>query len=220
MRYILLTLTALLVAVSGAIHGMWTDRWGTAREQRLAVAAKLSDLPMTLGEWDATSLVMGDDVKKAARIDGYLMRNYINRRTGTQVSLLLVYGPAGPVSVHTPDVCYRGAGYDPVAAPQRRSLRDAVGGSTADFWIAKMRKENTEIPEYLQVLWAWSDGGAWRAPDRPRLTFARVPILFKLYVVRQMSGLEESGEDVSLQFISVLLPELRTSVLDAVQHAG
>jgi hypothetical protein len=37
------------------------------------------------------------------------------------------------------------------------------------------------------VFYGWSANGAWEASDHPRLAFASNPVLFKLYVIRELA---------------------------------
>ena len=57
-----------------------------------------------------------------AGIKGCVYRRYRNPRTGESVSVLLVCGRGGPISVHTPDVCYAGAGYRPTARSEPKEV--------------------------------------------------------------------------------------------------
>ena len=70
------------------------------------------------------------------------------------------------------------------------------------------RKESSPTQEHLRIFWAWrAPGGGWAAPGNPRLTFARSPALYKLYVIRQMASPDEELEtDPALDLISRLLP--------------
>ena len=73
------------------------------------------------------------------QIDGYLSRTYTNQGTGATVSLLIVGGKPGPISVHTPDICFSGAGYELKNTPMQTSITPeddpslAVEVFSADF---------------------------------------------------------------------------------------
>jgi hypothetical protein len=112
--------------------------------------------------------------------------------------------------VHTPDVCYGGAGYEMLGAPARCEVAPAGGGPPAEFWVARFRKEGLGERHQLRIFWAWRPwGGAWQAADNPRLAFGRVPALCKLYVVREMTSPDEPLEDdPALGLIRLLLTDL------------
>ena len=100
----------VFVIFGGVVHGLWTDRWVVSKEPG-AAAANLIRLPMTIGDWEGQAINVKSS-RSGQRQLGGIMRRYTNRLDGTTVSILLVCGRPGPVSVHTPDVCYDGAGYD------------------------------------------------------------------------------------------------------------
>src|SRR5438067_10570351 len=98
-------LAAIAVVVPcGVVSGLWTDRWGVSAEPA-ASAAKLAGLPLTVGVWEGEALAAESGGRGPAGVAGQLVRRYRNRLNGDVVSVLLVCGRPGPVSVHTPDVC-------------------------------------------------------------------------------------------------------------------
>jgi hypothetical protein len=203
----LLAILALLVLVaSGVVHGLWTDRWRTTGEPA-AWAARLADVPRTFGDWEGQDLTLDDNSLEVAEVTGYLARDYVHRRTGARVQVVIVCGRPGPISVHTPDVCLRGNGHGMVAAPAKYP----VGG--AEFWTAKFRKDDAAVPVHLRMFWSWNAGGGWKASASPRLDFARHPALYKLYVARPLAALEEPlDRDPCLDLLPRLLPGLQRAL--------
>lgn len=204
-------IAVLLVLGAGAVQGVWTDRWSTSQELENA-AARLEQVPMSFGDWVGTAQEF--DAKEYARagIVGGLFRRYTNRETGATVSVLIVCGRSGPISVHTPDVCYKGAGYSQLANYERAPVE---GTKDNAFWWLRMQKQNTIIPEYLGIHFAWSPDGEWHATpvDAARFTYAKYPYLYKLYVVRDLAtteGSAEAAEDIA--FIGQFIPELRKAL--------
>jgi hypothetical protein len=209
LRTILLCLTATtVVGLTGLAHGLRTGRWQTSRAVESAVAG-LSRVPMDVGDWKGEAVEVEAHAFAHVGADGFLVRRYQNRLTGRTLSVMLVGGLPGPISVHSPDVCYSGAGYEVVAPPGRVAVA-AGAGESAEFLTGKFRKTNAVVPSQLRIFWAWhAPGGGWSAPDNPRWTFARSPALFKLYVIREMASPDERPEDdPALEFLRQLLPRL------------
>jgi hypothetical protein len=194
-----------LVITSGVAPGLWTGRWITSASLGEA-AARLSALPLTAGEWDGQALEINPREMRQAQANGFLNRRYVNRRSGSAVSLLLLCGRPGPISVHTPDICFPGAGYVEAAAPEQYTAPDGGG----QFWVRRFEKQ-AAVPVPVRVFYGWTTSGAWEAPDQPRLAFTGRPVLYKLYLVRELARKDEALErDPALDLLQALIPQLRS----------
>jgi hypothetical protein len=198
------------------VSGLWTNRWAPARDLE-AAAARLALTPETVGDWDARPREMSEREKEGAQVNGAILRDYVNRKTGSTVSLMLLCGRPGPLAVHTPDVCYRGSGFEEVGAPARPAVPP---GGADHFWVRRFQKQ-AAVPVQLRVWYAWSATGEWEAADNPRVHFARQPVLFKLYVIRELPRADEPLEDdAANEFLRTLLPQLGPKLFPAASDAG
>jgi hypothetical protein len=209
-RLIALGTVLLAVLVSGGAAGFWSGRWGSPSSLREA-AARLERVPLTAGEsWDGHTAELSEREVALTELEGYLNRRYVHRDTGAVVTVLLVCGRPGPVSVHTPEVCFSAAGYGQVGAAR---AYDGPAGSRARFRVLDLRKGNPATPTSLRIFLAWGSNGEWSAPANPRLTFAGRPYLYKLYVIREMTRAGESlEEDPAGELITGLLPQLQEAL--------
>jgi hypothetical protein len=190
------------VFISGLGQGLLTDRWGLNAEPQTS-AAKLSELPLTLGDWRGEDSEMTPEEYSRAGIAGYVLRRYKHRLTGTELQVLLVCGRPGHVAVHSPEVCFQGEGYEFISQKRKYSSEDG------DFWVASLVKDRG-LPDQLRIFWSFGSAAMWTAPGDPRITFARKPVLFKLYVVRHLQDLNDPLQnDPSLDFLKILLPEIQ-----------
>src|SRR5262249_10544907 len=202
----------VILIASGAVHGVWTDRW-TVSAALAAATDKLADVPLTVGEWDAEALAMDPEQQAAAGISGYAQRRFTHRRTGQSLSVLIVCGRAGPVAVHPPEVCYTASGFELVGPRTRHSLGPEASQAPAEFFVGHFVKKTDATPLHLRIFWSWSSNGAWSAPDDSRIAFASKPVLYKLYLVRPMArGDEPVDEDPGLEFLRLLLPQLQQTL--------
>jgi hypothetical protein len=214
-RYLTLFGAGAVVVLSGAVHGKWTGRWGDDTALEDAVA-RLGRIPLAVGDWRGADQVLGREETEAARIAGYCYRRYENLRSRHAVTVLLACGRPGPIAVHTPDICFEGAGYRRLAPPA--PCRLAYGGDdrAAGFRTMRMRQAEAASPTELRIFWSWSAGGAWQAPDNPRVAFARRRALYKLYVLREYAGEEVRPEDdPCAEFLRALLPALDAALAEA-----
>ena len=87
---------------------------------------------------------------------------YENTKSGTKIGLLLVCGRPGPVSVHTPDICYPGAGYEMVQArPMVFSGGSACRRKLPEFITAEFVNDQSFPPDRSRVYWSWTVTGTW-----------------------------------------------------------
>jgi len=196
-----LVATGLLLAC-GLVHGYWTDRWIPPTDLTRS-AERMDDVPLTVGDWDGHPLEV-----KATAVDPHLARHlerrYVNRVTGEAVSIALVVGRPGPVSIHTPEVCYSASGY--VITSRGES---AIPGRQEEFFTMDAVRARASEESRIRLLWAWSAGSGWETASAPRLKFAHHRVLYKLYVTRDLTNLgEPSREDPCVTFLQGFLPVL------------
>jgi hypothetical protein len=201
-------LTALVVLlVSGLVHGFWTQRWHTAAALDSAVS-RLNTVPLHAGIWKAVNIDVDPEPYEQARAVGYWMRRYTNVATGDSLSVILMCGRAGHMAVHTPDICYRGAGYEMVGEPAKYRL---PGSADCEFWRAAFRLPGQVGGAELEIYWAWGAEDSWKAPSSPRLVFGGQPYLYKLYVVREAAG-NPLQDAVTAEFLRQLMPDLEAAL--------
>jgi hypothetical protein len=211
MRYLPAISAIALVIAAGLVHGFWTDRWTVSRAPAEA-AARLDKLPLSVGDWDGQ--VVAGDTRSSEAITGQLYRHYVNRKNGSEVTVAIFSGLPGPVSIHTPDVCYGAAGFKVAARTKYR--HPAEGGSpAAEFWTADLHKVRATETLHQRIFWSWTAGGQWQAPDEPRLAFVAEPVLYKLYLVRSLNSTSEPIDgDPCVDLLRQLLPQLQKEIFD------
>jgi Protein of unknown function (DUF3485) len=196
----------VLIIGVGLVHGSWTNRWRMA-PGFAELAAHLESVPMAMGDWVATRREMSPRELAATGAAGCLSRIYTNPKTGVAISVLLLCGLPGDVTVHTPEACYPGAGYT-LEIPTNHIRRYGSDGQTAEFQTAVARRGGAK-PSVLRIFWSWHSSKGWSAPQDARWRLAAEPILSKLYVIRETGG--QAGnpkDDPSDEFLALLLPEL------------
>jgi hypothetical protein len=199
-----------VLIVSGLIHGLWTQRWHSSRDLDNAVA-RLQSVGPKAGPWSSVNVDVDPEPYQQARAVGYWMRRYTKPGFAGSFSVILMCGRAGHMAVHTPDVCYRGAGYESAGEPSRETIA-LTPPRHAEFWTTVFRQPGKVTGTALRIYWAWSYDGHWQAPSSPRWTFGGSPYLYKLYVVSEDA---EGRSDASTEFLQQLLPELQRSLFSA-----
>ena len=221
MRIIPLLAVGVIVVGSGVIHGLIMDRWGSSEDVSHAVAS-LKQVPEKIGDWKSQENTISERELEVGEIDGYLSRVYTNEADGTMVNLMIVCGRPGPISVHTPDICFRGAGYQMAKAYERHHLASKPETSeTGDAFFADFTKPGSAAASNLRVFWTWSDGRKFFAPDNPRLAFAGMPFLYKIYLTRVVERVGDDPEtDQCLSFFRLAMPVLQSSLFSEQKSAN
>ena len=208
MTRILTFLAGLAVVIgSGVVYGAWTQRWQNSADLETQ-AAKLHNLPEEVGGWHGESIDLDGEALAMAGAEGWWVRRFTNERTGSSLLVILLCGRPGPMSVHRPENCYCAAGYALSGPPIKYTPPTAPGASPTEFWTGKFKQPEAGGRE-LRIFWSWYGDGSWRAPDNPRWDFARLPALYKLYVIRETSGRPERlDDDPAVDLMRHLLPEM------------
>jgi hypothetical protein len=206
-RWIAALIGSIALVVCGIVHGYWTDRWAPPIET-VQAAQRLDSIPMEIGDWDGEAIEVKTG-EAGAGVAGCIRRRYVHRKTGAVISLFLVCGRPGPVSIHTPDVCYGASGF----TVNNRNRYDSASGES--MWKTEATRVNATEETRLRLYWGWSDGSSWMAAGDPRVQFARRPVLHKLYVVRELSGLSQSDRSEPCEeFMQSLFPALRRALFE------
>src|SRR6516164_3650916 len=92
----------LLILATGFVHGMWTGRWRIDHELEEA-AARLDRAPGDIGDWKARPEPIDADSLARAGAIGSWSRSYRNDASGDVLTVILLCGRAGPMSVHRPE---------------------------------------------------------------------------------------------------------------------
>ncbi len=203
-----------LTILSGMIHGAMSGRWGSA-DTMASVANRFDALPDHFGPWYLTDETKLDDyAEKILQCAGYVNHRYAHRDTGQTVSVAVLLGPTGPISVHTPEVCYSSRAYKQTES-RRQVAMEASSGVEDAFWVIDFQTTTLEAHR-LRVYYAWTGGERWLAASRPRFDFAGQPYLFKLQLAAELPpGEDEESEDVCRRFLKEFLPVVREQLLAA-----
>ena len=211
-RYLPAVVMAALILTAGTIHGRWTNRWARTTELQYAVD-HLGELPLTLGDWEGRENVLDENERKmyaASQAVAWVTRRYVHRTTRESLSLLVLCGPPGPTAAHSPLACYPGGGMGLSGPLDLEEIAYGTPTAKAVFQVGNFRRADVASSMGLRIYWSFRGGSNWEVPENTRLSFARYPGLYKIYVVREMAMTEgvRPIDEVGPEFIQALLPEL------------
>lgn len=203
------------LAAAAAYEAVTSDRWGAPADLR-AAAARLDRVPAAFGDWTGTDAPQEDKVLRAAEAVGHVSRVYRHGKTGAEVTVLLLCGPAGPIGAHAPEYCYAGNGYEPRGTPVAVAVADKSDPARVfTYWSARFEKKPPSPGVPLRVCYAWGTDGDWTAATNPRARFALRGALYKLYAVRAEPDppAADPTADPVHQFLTAFLPEVKKALV-------
>lgn len=210
MKTILPVAVALVVVGIGTyVQGVFSERWGKHRSEKLAeFTQRLSDIPLVIGDWEGTDQEVDQAQFVRSGCDGQVSRDYRNRRNGDVVSLYLVSGTGRHVTIHTPDWCYQGAGYDMDKTPIAYTMPVEGVDPNPEFRTATFTKHDvTGNTDRLRIFWSFTDDGRWLGPASPKPKFGARDAMYKVYLITHAALRRESPEDSpSLDFAKDFFP--------------
>ena len=200
-----------LTLAAGLLHGRISQRW--SRDQQMLVSGqRLPEFPTAFGRWKMEeSIELPDAVLHELQCAGYFVRRYSDKETGQSVMVSVLVGPAGPISVHIPEICYSSRDWQLLGTRQRSRVRDQ-GNNEFEFWSLTMESRGLD-GGLLRVAYAWSPDGRWRAVESPRFTFAGQPRLFKFQLATAMQSGESEVEPEDF-FLEQFVPALNQHLFD------
>ncbi len=208
----LLVAALVLTLAAGLLHGRISQRW-RRDEQMLAAGQLLRDFPAQFGRWTMEdSFELSDVVVNELQCSGYFVRRYVDQETGQHVTVAVLVGPAGPISVHTPEICYSSRDWQLRGVRQASRVRDG-SGNESEFWSLTMESTRLE-GGLLRVAYAWTADGRWRAVESPRFRFAGQPRLFKFQLATALES-GESEEEPEQFFLKQFVPAMNQYLFES-----
>jgi len=212
---------ALLVGTlsGGWLHGRSSNRWGIDNALQRAADQLLQPLPTRLGNWRLLAeQPFTAEVVQMLQCPAHICRTYTNDQTGGSINVAVIIGPPGPISVHTPEICYSSEDFQVTKGRVATNLRDR-GGQEHSFWELRLQANDVSATP-LRVMYGWGTGGVWSASDRPRFAYGGVPYLYKIQVAAAESD-ENDEYDPCQDFLGMFLTELQSCLISqATSPAG
>lgn len=214
----------LVVLVIGTYYqGVYSERWSLYDSELLDEFSNrlLASVPLTVGEWEGTEQEYDKEQFEMSNCRACISRLYTNKRTGESVSVYLVSGTARHVTIHTPDWCYVGAGFEMEEKPRNYSIDCGPGIMEPEFATTTFLRNSFAATEHLRILWTFTDNGTWVGPTWAKPHFAGRPALYKLYLIAPIPGRDKDIEKSSARrFAEDFLPALNTGLFPSKTDSG
>jgi hypothetical protein len=203
-------LIAIVLTASSGMIDYALQRRGEA-DELLQAGDRLEQLPANFGNWRMThEEPLHGSTARELQCPGYVNRSYVHLASGEKVNVAVLVGPAGAVSVHTPEICYSSREYELAEQSKERTIRRP---GREDHEFRRVGFRSRRLPSsILSVYYAWSSGDRWRAPDAPRLTLAHYPKLYKIQVAAYLN--HGANSNACESFLEDFLPVVEKYLVD------
>ena len=201
-------LACAVLLTSGGVR-LWQARRveGRLREGRRGPRVDLAAVPLALGPWEGKPTTIDPRIALATGADQVVTRRYVNRDTGVAVDVILLYGPAVDMFIHSPEHCYPSAGFALAGGPDDKAV--AAGGSDARFRSLVYGKGEGARADLQEVYFSWWYAGRWSPDAGVQKHFERIPSMYKVQLARRVNATERRDVGNPCQaFLRELLPEL------------
>jgi EpsI family protein len=196
-----------ILLASGFIRSQQAVRIQSAIAAGLNDSFPLEELPMTLGPWQGEPTQIDEKIARGTGATQVVTRRYINQDTGVPVDVILLFGQAVGMYIHTPELCYPSAGFTLAGGPDARTIPTPSGA--APFRALVYSKGEGTAAQLQEVYYAWRYNGRWSPEVGKQKHFERISGMYKVHVARHVT--ENERRDVGNPceaFLRVLLPEM------------
>jgi hypothetical protein len=191
----LMAVTCMLLGISGGVR-FWRElQFRTLAQESAICPFPLDDLPRDLKDWTSVKEQDSQLDPEIARIAGssdHIVRTYKNKKTGEQVSALVLYGLAASVFGHTPEVCFPSVGYKQSRASSDHPLSIPDSTTPGKYRSAFFTKSVGGIGSYEEeaVYYTFLHNGEWLPELLSRWkSFRYHPAMFKIQLQHHASRL-------------------------------
>jgi len=205
-------LFCVVLGMSGGIRYLRDWQFQTLNKESEKPPFPLKEFPKTLGDWhevEGTEITLDPQIARIAGSSDHLIRTYVNRRNGEQVSVMILYGLAYLVWPHTPDACYPAAGFKSV--PPSGDVDIDVPETTikARFREQNFAKYQTGAGIYQQVYYSLRNAGEWGLNLENRWkSFRYNPGMFKVQVQRQVVAVGKAENNSLKDLLGKIVQEI------------
>ena len=137
---------------------------------------------------EGTAAKLDPEIARIAGANAYLLKNYVDQKSGAVVLVLILYGKASSVFGHNPEICYPANGYQRTMPPVHHQYLDSTSRLPVRFRSAFFTKNMTSQYEevyytfYHNEQWLPEVANQWKA-------FRYHPGMFKVLLQRQTTDI-------------------------------
>jgi hypothetical protein len=207
-------LAVLLVGTSAGVRWVRAGRYAEMVEAGEKAPFALEEIPMTLGPWKGEEAKLDSEIARVTGASDMASRIYTDQRTGVKLGVVVLYGPASKVYIHSPETCYPRSGFHQVDLRMIQPIDN--GREKVPFASLLYEKGGGSTADRHQVYYSWHYGRRWSAAALMQKQVDRLPGMFKVHIDRRV-GLHEKidADDPGIEFLEYLMPYLQRRIDEA-----
>ena len=205
--------TCLILGIAGGTRYWREYQFYDINKESRNSPFPLAELPRLVGEWrldEGLVAPLDPEIARFAGASDHITRQYTNIKNGETAVVLVVYGLASAVTLHTPDVCYPAAGYRVVATESKPDHELKIQGvdKTAIYRQGFYAKSFAGRTEYAEAVYSFRHAGDWLPDAATRWkAFRYRPGVFKVQVGRTVTDLT-SENNASVDLLGEFMREI------------
>lgn len=220
-KHIIPAVIAVLVLGIGMAYHLKLTGTGEGDEKLAAFTkAVVENVPKSFGNWESEEAPLSPEEFKLTNCTGYVSRVYKNKSTGDEISVYVVTGTARHITIHTPQWCYRAAGFVQNGAAQPYEVALPEANAPVSFTTASFQKDTEQGKQQLRIFWSFTDDGHWESPNDAKMYYAWRGAMFKVYLISpETRALESLEQSPNVAFAKEFMPVLNEALFRAAGTA-
>lgn len=210
--WVRVTLACLILLGSAGVRAWQVRRLeGQMAEGLIKPRIDLASVPMTLGRWKGEPTTLDPLIARATGAEQYVTRTYVNQDTGVSISVILLYGPAVDMYIHSPELCYPAAGFSLNSGPAAKLI--TAGDIKAPFRSLVYSKGEEAKADLQEVYFSWRYNGHWTPDVGLQKQFERIPSMYKVHLARAVTAKEWREDNNPCEsLLQEILPEIERRI--------
>lgn len=214
MIWVRASLALLALLAGGLLRWQQADLVSKNVQEHGQLAASLAKLPREIGPWVGKDAELDPIIARATGASDQVKRVYVDRRTGVELDVIVLFGSPEAMFIHAPENCYPASGYQAAEGPATR-LIPSTNPNPQDVPFRTL-VYSKGIGDRQEVYYSWRLNGQWVLDPGNLKDIQRIGGMLKVQIGRPVLRRElvgarlKSGDDCNPceDFLKTFLPEL------------
>ena len=205
-----IALVCTVLIASGFVRSRQAERIKDELEKGV-YSFPLTAIPAVMGPWKGEETEIDPRIARGTGARQVVTRRYVNQQTGVALDVIVLFGQAVDMYIHTPELCYPAAGYALAGGPDARTIPLEAGA--APFRALLYSKGEGAASDLQEVYYSWRYNGQWTPQVGLQKHFERIAGMYKVHLARRVTEHERRDfRNPCEGFLQWLLPEIERRI--------